>query len=527
MKLIDLKELKTFAKPLSLIKKHLIVNTIVLTGLSVLAACSHSETKVAFPVIDNIRLDETMLAVSVVADSLEVPWDIQFIGDDQIIYTEIAGTISILNLKTGEKKLLCRLNDVYQKRTLGLLGMAVSPNIKEHPYVFISYTTRVNEEIYSKLVRLTFKGDTLMDPKVLHTIPGNTGHNGSRISFSKRGKLLWATGDAHSKTFAQDSTSLNGKILRMNIDGSVPADNPIPGSLVYAWGFRNMQGLTVSDNGTVYTSEHGDAIEDEINRIMPLQNYGWPQIEGMHDTESEKEIAQQHQRSEPIKSWTPVIAPAGLTYYNSEVIPEWKNSLLLVTLKNQSLRILKLGADGKSITEEQVFLEKHYGRLRAVTVSSAGDVYLATSNRDWNPQPGFPKAGDDRILKISPVRGAIHEPLTGTKPLKLENSALDGKSLYNTYCGACHKEDGQGVGGTFPPLAGTERVSGDRQKLIDVVLNGLSGKITVKGKEYDQQMPAFHFLKDEEIAKILTYVRSNFGNSGSEIKANEISKQRK
>lgn len=503
-------------------KTRIIIFVLMLASL---ASCKNLKQTVEYPVVANIKLDTTILAVSEVADSLEVPWDIQFLDDHQIIYTEIGGAISKLNLHTGKKKRLFNVADVYHKRTLGLLGMCLYPNMKDKPYVFISYTTKNDDGIFSKLVRLTLKNDSLINPEILQTIEGSTGHNGARLAFAKDGKLLWATGDAHSKTFAQDSTSLNGKILRMNIDGSVPNDNPIPRSLVYAWGFRNMQGLTVADNGNIYTSEHGDAIEDEINLIKPLQNYGWPQIEGMHDLPEEIAIAEKHQRTEPIKSWTPVIAPAGLKFYNGSTIPEWKNTLLLVTLKNQSLRALKLNDKGDKIIAEQIFLEKHFGRIRAVTVSPAGDVYLATSNQDWNPQPGFPKPNDDRILKLSPVKKAIHEPLMASKPEEPE--LMTGANLYNAYCASCHKPDGEGVINSFPPLAGTDRVNGDPKKLIDVVLNGLSGEITVSGQKYNQEMPAFNFLKDEEIAKILTYVRSSFGNKSGAINKTDIAKQRK
>jgi glucose/arabinose dehydrogenase len=511
--------------PTLVIHSKLVVR-LLLFGLGVFSACSNNH-KAEHPVVANIQLEKTLLAVSVVADSLDVPWDFQFINSNQLIYTEIAGKIGLLDLQTGEKKLLYTVNDVYHKRTLGLLGMALHPNFERNPYVYISYTIKKDSLILSRLERLTFQNDSLTNPTVLHTIAGNSGHNGARITFTNDGKLLWATGDAHSKTFAQDSTALNGKILRMNSDGSVPKDNPINGSLVYAWGFRNMQGLTVSDNGTIYTSEHGDAIEDEINRIMPLRNYGWPEIEGKHDTPAELAIAEHHQRTEPIKSWTPVIAPAGLKYYNSKKIPEWQNSLLLVTLKSQSLRVLNLSANGREVYDEWVYLEKVFGRIRAVNVSPGGDVYIATSNKDWNPQPGFPKADDDKILKLSPAKKATHKPLTGVKSIKIRNEVQDGATLYNSYCASCHKENGLGIENTFPPLAGAEQVTGESSKLIDIVLKGFSGEITVKGKKYDQQMPAFNFLKDEEVANILTYIRKNFGNNSEAISPNDISKQRK
>ncbi|RKD12906.1 quinoprotein glucose dehydrogenase [Pelobium manganitolerans] len=489
-------------------------------------SCGSFQQKADFPVVANVQLNKTLLAVSIVADSLNVPWDIQLIDDHQIMFTEIAGNISKLDLNTGSVKHLYSVADVYHKRTLGLLGMCLSPDFKENPYVYISYTTKNSAGIFSKLVRLTYNGDTLGNPVTLHTIPGSTGHNGSRVTFSKDGKLLWATGDAASDTFAQDSTSLNGKILRMNPDGSVPNDNPIRGSLVYAWGFRNMQGLTVSNKGKIYTSEHGDAIEDEVNLIKPLHNYGWPQIEGIHDLPSEIAIAEKSPRTEPIRSWTPVIAPAGLQYYNSSAIPEWQNSLLLVTLKSQSFRVLKLNAYEEKIEQEQVFFSKHFGRLRAVAVAANGDVFLATSNQDWNPQPGFPKNDDDKILKLSPAKNAVHKPLRAEDQETI-GANTSGAALYKAYCESCHKENGQGVSNTFPPLSGAEQTLGSPEQLLRIVLDGLSGQITVKGKTYDQHMPAFNFLKDEEIAKILTYIRSSFGNKAGAISVTDVTKARR
>src|SRR5690606_10585346 len=173
------------------------------------------------------------------------------------------------------------------------------------------------------------------------------------------GKLLWATGDAQKKDSPQNIESLNGKVLRLNLDGSVPDDNPIKGSYVWAKGFRNMQGLVFSKRGYLYTSEHGDALEDEVNLIVREGNYGWPQIEGLHDTDKEKEFASANNAIEPLLSWTPTIAPAGLTFYGNKTIPEWENSLLLATLKARSLRVLKLNDEGTKIESEYIHLEDY------------------------------------------------------------------------------------------------------------------------------------------------------------------------
>ncbi|MFD1628322.1 PQQ-dependent sugar dehydrogenase [Pseudopedobacter beijingensis] len=489
-----------------------------------LVSCFGDKSKTVFSpkVEDYVALSKTILSVSVIADSLDVPWDVQYNHYDSSLYfTEIKGAISRLDLATGKRKQLFVIPEVYHHRTLGLLGMALHPDFKAYPYVYVSYTTKYQDSIYSRLERFTYKKDTLTNPKVLLEIEGSTGHNGARLAFSKNGKLLWATGDVDSPTHAQDSTTLNGKILRIEWDGSVPIDNPIQGSYVYAWGFRNMQGLTVSDRGYVYTSEHGDAIEDEVNIIEPLRNYGWPVIEGKHDLPAEIAYAKQKNTKEPMRSWTPVIAPAGLAYYNSDQIPEWKNALLLTTLKSQSLRVLKLDESGKKIISEEIFFENHYGRLRTLTVSPSGDIYLATSNRDWNPQAGFPKTGDDKILRINRVAKALKTPLKGRLVTGTKEAVKTGTALYNAYCVSCHKGDGAGLGQVFPALKNSTKVNGDKAGLINLFLNG-----SVKpGKT--EQMPAFNFLSDEDAASILSYIRKSWGNHSLAITPADIKKYRK
>lgn len=495
-------------------RKILAINNFFLIFISLLLFGCDKYNNVIY--IDYVKLSEnSYLGVSEIQDSLEVPWDIQYSeSNNSIFFTEIKGQISELDLETNTRQIIYTVPNVYHQRTLGLLGLALHPDFKNNPYLYVCYTTKEGEETFSELTKLKYEEGKIVDSKVLLKIEGASGHNGSRLVFDKDGFLYWATGDAHSQTHSQDSTTLNGKILRMDFNGEIPKDNPIANSYVYAWGFRNIQGLTVTDKGTIFTSEHGDAIEDEVNWIKPLNNYGWINIEGYHDTPEEIEIANKYPRTEPIKSWTPVIAPAGLKYYEHSVIKEWNNSLILVTLKDQSFRVLKLNDEHSDIIEEKVYFKNHYGRIRAVTTDRKGNIYIATSNRDWNPQKGFPLPKDDRILKISKIdfipKTFLSEHLVSKKDVK------DGKSLYQSYCASCHKEDGKGLEGSFPPLIATETVQKEKE-LVHVLLNGLSGKITVKGVEYNQVMPAFNFLSNDEIVAITNYVRNSFGNSYTKI----------
>ncbi len=223
--------------------------------------------------------------------------------------------------------------------------------------------------------------------------------------------------------------------------------------------------------------------------------------------------------TEPAKAWTPVIAPAGISYYGSTAIPEWNNSILLVTLKTQSLRVLKLSEDGKTVKSEKIYLDHELGRLRDVCVSPAGDVYVSTSNRDWNPGEGYPKKDDDKIVKVFKVKKPAAKVIVKNE---VKPVVLPGAVVYNNYCASCHKADGKGIAGVFPPLKGTSRVLGDKNALISVMLKGLSGPIVVKGQKYDQEMPSFNFLSDKDISLVASYIRSQFGNKATAVTAADV-----
>ncbi|RZK92751.1 MAG: c-type cytochrome [Pedobacter sp.] len=479
-------------------------------------ACN--QNKLQLQTIDNVQLQKNLLKVEVLDKGLDVPWDICYADDHSLFIAEQGGVVSRIDLATGHKKQLLKITEVWRKRTAGLLGLVVHPKIKEKPYLFVNYTVKKDTLILSRLVRYEITKDTLKNAKTLLEVDGYTAHNGSRLAIGPDQKLYWATGDAYFGEKSQDPKSSNGKILRINIDGTVPSDNPTPNSYVWASGFRNMQGLTFSDKGLLYTSEHGDAIEDEINLIEKGKNYGWPAIEGKEDLPAEKAFALQHHTTPSIKSWTPVIAPAGITYHNGKGIPEWANSLLLTTLKGKSLRVIKLTDDGRSTKSEEIFFEKYYGRLRDVCTDKDGAVYIATSNRDWNPSQGFPLVGDDKILKISKADQATHKVLSAKEPEMVNR--VSGKNLYLQYCASCHKEDGKGVLGTFPALAGSAKVNANPKNLIPVLLNGINNQGA------GGAMPAFNFLKDDEAAAILTYIRKNWGNTASAITPLQINKNR-
>jgi glucose/arabinose dehydrogenase len=336
-----------------------------------------------------------------VATNLNTPWEILWGPDNFIWMTERYGRISRVNPETGQIQALYTVADVQQGGERGLMGMALHPNFTTDPYVFVVYTYGVNNNTATRvrIIRLTFNGTSLESPiTILENIPGAAVHDGSRLWIDENLKLFATTGDAGNGVSAQNLESLNGKVLRMNLDGSVPNDNPFSGSPVWSFGHRNPQGLVMS-NGILYSSEHGPGTDDEVNIIEKGRNFGWPNVNGYCDTPQEIAFCEANNVVEPIKSLYPsyTVAAAGLDYYNGDLFPTWKNSLLLTTLKAQKLILLKLSPDGKSVVSEENVIDGQFGRLRDICVSPNGRIFISTSNRDGR---GSPKAEDDRIIEL-------------------------------------------------------------------------------------------------------------------------------
>ncbi len=317
-------------------------------------------------------------------NTLSVPWELVWGPDDFLWVSERNGKISRINPDTGDQQEVITISSVAQIQESGLLGMVHHPDFDSNPFVYAVYTYQNGKELTERLVRFTYANMTLSDEVILlDNIPANNIHNGARLLITSDLHILMSTGDAGNAGLSQDMNSLAGKILRLNLDGSIPNDNPFPGSYVYSYGHRNAQGLTFHTNGNLYSSEHGPTTDDEINKIEPSKNYGWPQVRGLINTPGEEEFAMTNDVVESIFNWTPTIAPSDLIYYTSDRIPEWTNKLLLTVLKEQQIIALTLSSDGNTITNQETFFTNDFGRLRDIAVSPTGRVFIATNGNSY------------------------------------------------------------------------------------------------------------------------------------------------
>ena len=326
------------------------------------------------------------LQTRVLNNTLNFPWEIVWGPDNFIWFTEREGRVKRMNPRTGAVTLVATIAEVASTTNFnGLLGMALHPQFHRNPYVYVVYNYFGAGGAYlEKIVRFTYNGTTLTSPKTLvdgivGKIGGDFIHNGSRLVIGPDMKLYATTGDANLRfELPQNTASLNGKVLRINLDGSIPLDNPY-GNAVWSIGHRNSQGLTFG-MGRLYNSEHGETTNDEINIISRARNYGWPYVEGYCDSPEERTFCNVNYVREPIYAWTPTVAPSDMEFYDCNKIPEWKRSLLVTFLKDRRLRVMKLNTNGTSIQNVQDYFVQEFGRLRDVAISPDGKVYLSTDN---------------------------------------------------------------------------------------------------------------------------------------------------
>ncbi|MHB1006601.1 MAG: PQQ-dependent sugar dehydrogenase [Chloroflexota bacterium] len=352
-----------------------------------------------------------MPKVEVVAGGLEVPWALAFAdrlpgGDGRprtgsfLFFTERPGRLRLI----ANGRLLpdpVATPPVLATGEGGLTGLALDPNFADNGFLYVMYTFRAGDGPRNRVSRLTVRGEKGGDEVVLlDGIPGASIHDGGALAFGPDGKLYVGTGDASNGQNAQDRGSLGGKLLRLNPDGSIPADNPFPNSPVFTYGNRNPQGLAWQPGtGQLYEVEHGPSsigptgcCHDEVNRVTPGANYGWPDIVGKGGD---------HRFVDPVlETGNDTWAPSGAAFYDGSLLAPWRGDLFIGTLRGRHLHRVRFGGpNGDQVVADEVLFANQFGRLRAVKVGPEGALYLTTSNRDGR---GIPSPQDDRILRVVP-----------------------------------------------------------------------------------------------------------------------------
>jgi glucose/arabinose dehydrogenase len=340
--------------------------------------------------------DGTRFTVEVVAQNLEIPWAMAFAPDNRMFFTERPGRVRILQGGQLLPAPALTLTDVAAVGEGGLLGIAVHPEFASNRFVFLAYTARLaggGREL--RVVRYREVGGTLGEPVViLDRVAAADIHDGARVKFGPDRKLYVTMGDVANPSTAQDLGSLTGKILRLNDDGTVPGDNPFPGSPILSYGHRNPQGIDWhAVTGELWGSEHGQTGNDEINRLQPGRNYGWPVIEADQARAG---------METPIAFFSPSIAPSGMAFYTGTTMTGFRLDLFVGTLAGQHLLRVRFDPNNPNrIIATERLLAGRFGRIRDVINAPDGSLYLCTSNRDGR---NTPVPADDRIVRLSAAR---------------------------------------------------------------------------------------------------------------------------
>ncbi|MFI6566683.1 PQQ-dependent sugar dehydrogenase [Streptomyces sp. NPDC050534] len=319
-----------------------------------------------------------------VTTGLNTPWGVAPLPDDSslLVASRDQGTITKVDATSGKKTELGKVSGVSPAGEGGLLGIALSPDYASDHMIYAYFTSASD----NRIVRMLYDtkkpaGEQLGAPDTIFKgIPKGYIHNGGRIAFGPDRMLYAGTGESGDRGLAQDRKSLGGKILRLTPEGDPAPGNPFPGSPVYTYGHRNVQGLAWDGKQRLFASEFGQDTWDELNAIKPGADYGWPDAEGKSsDSRYQNPIAQWH---------TDDASPSGIAYA--------EGSIWMAGLKGRRLWRIPLKGTVAS-AEPQAFLTGTYGRLRTVVSAGGNKLWLTTSNTDGR---GDPKSGDDRILEL-------------------------------------------------------------------------------------------------------------------------------
>lgn len=314
----------------------------------------------------------TSVKIVTQVDGLTNPWGMVFLSNGDMLFNERTGKVHLLKKgATATSVLMTRNVEVSEG---GLLGMAIDPQFSGNHYVYI-YETASGQ---NRVVRLIYNNESLtQDAVILDGIPASYNHDGGALRFGPDGYLYVGTGDALQPNLAQDKNSLAGKILRIDRNGNPAPTNPF-GNTVWSYGHRNVQGFDWNTQGVMIATEHGPSSEngwcchDEINRILPGKNYGWPLVIG--DTQADTLTAPVYQTGD--FTW----APSGCTFIKGNEWGAWQNNLAVGALKAERIYLLNLSSNGSQVISIKDTLNGAYNRIRNMVQAPDGSLYFTTSN---------------------------------------------------------------------------------------------------------------------------------------------------
>jgi glucose/arabinose dehydrogenase len=329
-----------------------------------------------------------------VARGLANPWAVAFLPDGRFLVTERAGRMRIIERDGRLGEPLAGLPPVDAGGQCGLLDVVLDPKFADNAWVYWTYAEAGEGGNSTAVARGKLQGNRLAEVQVIfRQLPkvSSTLHCGSRLVFARDGRLFVVLGDRFSrKDDAQKLDNHIGKVVRIETDGKVPADNPFvatPGARPEIWslGHRNMQGAALHPaTGALWATEHGPQGGDELNLVASGKNYGWPLVTYGRNYGLGTRIGEEGPKpgfEQPLKHWVPTsVAPSGMVFLTSERYPGWKDSLFIGTLRTQSL--LRLELDGTRVIKEEVLLGDRRARIRDVRQGLDGYLYVLTDSAD-------------------------------------------------------------------------------------------------------------------------------------------------
>ena len=354
------------------------------------------------PPDQTITSEKATFRLETFASNLEIPWGIEFLPDGKILVSERPGRLRLIDHGKVQPDPISGTPTVFFRQDGGLLDVIAHPDYAKNGWIYLAYSEegQVPDTSMTVVVRGRIRDGRWVDQQDIFRAPPSlyyTGyiHYGCRFLFDRENHLFFTLGERGRSEQAQDLTSPLGKIHRVMDDGRIPPDNPFVnrgGALgsIWTYGHRHPQGLSWHPTtGKLWETEHGPTGGDELNRIEPGRNYGWPTISSGTDWVAKIEGTAREGMESPIKFWTPAIAPSGIGFYSGDRFPQWKNNLFVTALVKEAL--LRLELDGDNVVHEEVLFHG-MGRVRDVTTGPDGLIYVSLE-------------GPGRIMRLVPVDG--------------------------------------------------------------------------------------------------------------------------